>query len=160
MYTGYVYDLSTSDGTFMAYPTITVKNTDSVYVMWKSSNMHEAFQISKEAANAVTKNFPSPIELEFEKVMCPLALYSKKRYTFQMWERPDAPNPVIQQVGTQVVRRDTCKYVQNAMQTITTLLIQQQDKEAALKHSRQVVCNLLTELLSLAVIKLIHCLRN
>jgi DNA polymerase delta subunit 1 len=143
-YTGYVYDLSTSAGTFMAYPNIVVKNTDSVYVMWNSRDMQDAFRISEEAANVVTESFPSPIQLEFEKVMCPLALYSKKRYTFQMWERPDSPNPVIHHVGTQVVRRDTCKYVQNAMQTITTLLIQQQDKEAALQHSRHVVSNLLT----------------
>ena len=139
----YVYDISTETGTFCIKNGVILKNTDSVYVRWKGANMHRAFDLSQEAAQIVTKTFTKPIQLEFEKVMCPLFLYTKKRYTYQSWENPDTPNPTIQQIGTQMIRRDTCKYAREALTKITELIIKQQDQEAALLHTRKIVANLL-----------------
>ena len=139
----YVYDLSTDCGTFCTANGVILKNTDSVYVRWKGVDMKRAFELSEEAAQAVTKSFTKPIQLEFEKVMCPLFLFTKKRYTYQSWENPNAPNPVIQQIGTQMIRRDTCKYARNALTKITEIIIKDQDKEAALLYTRKIISALL-----------------
>jgi hypothetical protein len=37
----------------------------------------------------VTKIFPTPIKLEFEKVYCPYLLMNKKRYAGLLWTRPE-----------------------------------------------------------------------
>ena len=36
-------------------------------------------------ANHVTGFFPKPIELEFEKIMCPFLQVAKKRYLYVEW---------------------------------------------------------------------------
>lgn len=139
----YVYDLSSAAGTFCLENGIILKNTDSVYVRWKDVDMHKAFELSQEAALTVTKSFTKPIQLEFEKIMCPLFLYTKKRYTYQCWENPETPNPTIQQIGTQMIRRDTCKYARDALTKITELIIKHQDQKGALLHTRQIISSLL-----------------
>ena len=66
---GWVYDLSTPVGSYAHESGAILKNTDSVYVRWKGCNMKRAFDLSEEAAAAITLAFPPPIQLEFEKVM-------------------------------------------------------------------------------------------
>jgi DNA polymerase delta subunit 1 len=139
---GYVFDASTKDGSFKVLPMagydgILMKNTDSVYVRWKDVNMHDAFKLSEEAAEHASAQFPKPVLLEFEKVMCPLALYTKKRYSFQMWQRPDQPEVRIQHVGTQVIRRDTCPYVRNLLACVLDLILKENKIEDALAYTRQ-----------------------
>ena len=138
---GFVYDLSTKDGTFCVLPhgdkVITMKNTDSVYVRWIDTSMEEAFRLSDEAASFATARFPNPIMLEFEKVMCPLALYTKKRYSYQMWTRPDQPEARIQHIGTQVIRRDTCVFVREMLGHILDLILKERKTEEALAYTRE-----------------------
>ena len=43
-------------------------DTDSVMVKFGTSELPEAFRLAEEAAEKATKIFPSPIQLEFEKV--------------------------------------------------------------------------------------------
>lgn len=151
---GYVYDMSTTSGTFSASAVerrmpILLKNTDSVYVRWKGARMEDAFRLSAEAAEFASKTFPAPILLEFEKVMCPLALYTKKRYSFQMWENPESPCKALQHVGTQVIRRDTCLFVRSMLSHILELMIKSNDVDAALKHSRLEIERLLSREVSM-----------
>lgn len=146
---GYVYDMSTRSGTFSVSAVtrempIHLKNTDSVYVRWKGARMEDAFRLSSEAAEFASQSFPSPILLEFEKVMCPLALYTKKRYSFQMWENPESPCKALQHVGTQVIRRDTCLFVRSMLSNVLELIIKRNDVDAALQHSRLEIERLLT----------------
>lgn len=138
---GFVYDLSTEDGTFCVLPhdggSVTMKNTDSVYVRWIDMSMEESFRISDEAAAFASAQFPQPIMLEFEKVMCPLALYTKKRYSYQMWTRPDQPDARIQHVGTQVIRRDTCLFVRDMLGHVLDLILKEGKTDEALAYTRQ-----------------------
>ena len=83
----YVYDLETEDGTFQAGEgNIILKNTDSIYTIFngidmeKEGSMQKVFDLSIEAADMISKTFPPPMELEFEKVMFPFILCSKNYF--------------------------------------------------------------------------------
>lgn len=141
-FNGWVYDVSSENGVFDVFPGVTLKNTDSVYVCWPGCNMHEAFDLSRRAAEKVTEHFTPPIQLEFEKVMCPLALYTKKRYTYQCWEQPEKPKEEIVNVGTQIVRRDTCEYVRDVLGKITELIIKHNNEQDALIATRRAIQDL------------------
>ena len=138
-----VYDISSEAGSFCLANGAILKNTDSVYVQWIGADMKKAFELSSQAAQVVTKTFKEPIQLEFEKVMCPLFLYTKKRYTYQMWENYETPNPKIQQIGTQMIRRDTCKYAREVLAKITEFIIKDRDQDAALLYTRKAIADLL-----------------
>ena len=90
-------------------------DTDSIYVKFKSdlkgqAHMDHVFKIAPECADRISATFKKPIELEFEKVMYPFILYSKKRYASLFWTNPDKYD-YIDYKGIQVVRRDNCAYV-------------------------------------------------
>lgn len=52
-------------------------------------DMKEAMKLGQEAAKEITKHFPPPIKLEFEKCYFPYLLISKKRYAGLFWTKPD-----------------------------------------------------------------------
>lgn len=55
-------------------------DTDSVMCRFGVSSVAEAMSLGREAAGWVSSHFPSPIQLEFEKVRVPTEL------TLQVWE--------------------------------------------------------------------------
>ena len=90
-------------------------DTDSIYVKFKSEfkgqdHMNYVFKVAPECADRISATFKKPIELEFEKVMYPFILYSKKRYASLFWTNP-LKYDYIDFKGIQVVRRDNCIYV-------------------------------------------------
>jgi DNA polymerase delta subunit 1 len=90
-------------------------DTDSIYVKFKSDfkgqeHMDYVFRVAPECANRISATFKNPIELEFEKVMYPFILYSKKRYASLFWTKP-SKHDYIDYKGIQVVRRDNCPFV-------------------------------------------------
>ncbi len=90
-------------------------DTDSIYVKFKSdlkgqAHMDYVFKIAPECADRISSTFKKPIELEFEKVMYPFILFSKKRYASLFWTNPNNYD-YIDYKGIQVVRRDNCEFV-------------------------------------------------
>ena len=90
-------------------------DTDSIYVKFKSDlkgqdHMNWVFKVAPECAERISATFKKPIELEFEKVMYPFILYSKKRYASLFWTNP-LKYDYIDYKGIQVVRRDNCTFV-------------------------------------------------
>jgi DNA polymerase delta subunit 1 len=90
-------------------------DTDSIYVKFNSEfkgqeHMNYVFKVAPECANRISATFKNPIELEFEKVMYPFILYSKKRYASLFWTNP-LKYDHIDYKGIQVVRRDNCIFV-------------------------------------------------
>tara|TARA_B110000037_G_scaffold32258_1_gene38839 strand:- start:2855 stop:5908 length:3054 start_codon:yes stop_codon:yes gene_type:complete len=90
-------------------------DTDSIYVKFKSDlkgqdHMNYVFKVAPECADRISATFKKPIDLEFEKVMYPFILYSKKRYASLFWTNP-LKYDYIDYKGIQVVRRDNCIYV-------------------------------------------------
>lgn len=122
----FVYDLETEAGTFLAGSMesgLMVKNTDSCFVDFRmilrmnyaseEEFMQAHFNQAIECAKHCTSMFKAPVKLEFEKVMYPLMLFSRKRYAFKKWKSPDKPCKEPEHKGTQVVRKDICDFVKN-----------------------------------------------
>ena len=144
--TDYVYDLETEAGTFQAgVGQLIVKNTDSVMVEFdvQGRKGQEAIEYSwaqgELAAEACTKLFKAPNDLELEKVYCPYFLYSKKRYAAKMYEKKgDAV--VFKKIdikGLQVVRRDTCVYVRQTLKKLLDLVLGSDDPRPAIEYARE-----------------------
>ncbi len=69
-------------------------DTDSVFVKFGTSSVADAMRLGLEAANLISKTFPRPIKLEFEKAYCPLLLITKKRYAGVKFLSADKPGCV------------------------------------------------------------------
>lgn len=150
---GYVYDIETEAGTFQAgVGQMIVKNTDSVMVEFDVGDRkgQEAIEYSWDqgvkAADACTKLFKQPNELELEKVYCPYFLYSKKRYAAKMYEKDRAGNVVFKKIdvkGLQVVRRDNCPYVREVCKNVLGHILNGSDPMPAIKEAKQAAKKLL-----------------
>lgn len=55
--------------------------------------------LGREAAAEVSKIFPHPVKLEFEKVYFPYLLMNKKRYAGLLWTQPEKYDKIDTKVG-------------------------------------------------------------
>ena len=102
-------------------------DTDSIYCKFKSDlkgqeHMNWVFNIAPECAKRISETFKKPIELEFEKVMYPFILFSKKRYASLFWTNP-VNYDYIDYKGIQVVRRDNCEFVRENSKKIFEFIL-------------------------------------
>ena len=104
-------------------------DTDSIYVKFFSEytgkkHFDECFRLAQECSDNITRDiFKKPMELEFEKMMYPFFLFSKKRYATVIWTNKDSYD-YIDYKGIQVKRRDSCLYVKDeAVKIFETLLL-------------------------------------
>jgi len=140
-YDGYVYDLTTENHHFQAgIGNMIVHNTDSIYVKFKTEytgqqHMDEVFRLSEEAALACSDLFIKPIDLEFEKVMWPFILFSKKRYACVIWTN-QYKHDYIDYKGIQVVRRDNCPLIKEKSKEIFECILLQRDIPKAITMAR------------------------
>ena len=147
-YEGYVYDLTTDNHHFAAgIGNIIVHNTDSIYVKFFTEftgqeHMNEVFRISEIAAEGCTKLFKKPVEMEFEKVMWPFILFSKKRYACVIWTN-EHKHDYIDYKGIQVVRRDNCPYVKDKSMQIFEKILLDRDIPKSIEMGREYSKNLL-----------------
>ena len=147
----YVYDLETQDGTFQAgYGNMIIKNTDSIYTIFNGINMDEegamekVFNLSIEAAKMISDTFPPPMELEFEKVMFPFILCSKKRYAALIWTNTEKPD-YVDIKGLQPVRRDNCPFVRETATKCFDKILYNRSIEQAVQVAKDAVNDLLEE---------------
>lgn len=124
-------------------------DTDSIYVKFKTGldvnsqeHMDKVFELSEEAAKGCSNLFKLPIELEFEKVMWPFILFSKKRYACVIWTN-QYKYDYIDYKGIQVVRRENCDYVKNNCMKIFEKILLNRDINGAKELSRKIIKNLL-----------------
>ena len=144
----YVYDLTTENHHFAAgIGNIIVHNTDSIYVKFFTEftgqeHMNEVFRISEIAADGCSQLFKKPIEMEFEKVMWPFILFSKKRYACVIWTN-EHKHDYIDYKGIQVVRRDNCPYVKDKSMQIFEKILLDRDIPKSIELGREYSKNLL-----------------
>ena len=153
---GYVYDLETAAGTFQAgIGRMIVKNTDSVMVEFdvQGRKGQDAIDYSwtqgEIAAEACTKLFRAPNDLELEKIYCPYVLYSKKRYAAKMWEGRRSQDGTLEVSfrkidikGLQVVRRDSCPFVRETLKGLLTQMLESDDPRPIIQSARQAAADL------------------
>ena len=144
----YVYDLTTDNHHFAAgIGNLIVHNTDSIYVKFftqytEQEHMDEVFRLSEIAAEGCTKLFKAPVEMEFEKVMWPFILFSKKRYACVVWTNKHK-HDYVDYKGIQVVRRDNCPYVKERSIEIFDKILLDRDIPKSIEMGREFSKNLL-----------------
>ena len=147
-YSGVVYDLTTEDSHFCAgIGNLVVHNTDSIYVKFFTNytgqeHMNEVFRLSEVAAESCSKLFKKPIDLEFEKVMWPFILFSKKRYACVIWTN-EHKHDYIDYKGIQVVRRDNCPLIKEKSKRIFETILLDRNIPKSIEMAREYIVNLL-----------------
>jgi DNA polymerase elongation subunit (family B) len=167
----YVYDIETECGIFQAgIGDLIVKNTDSCYVKFivdkekfpedeNHSFMKEHFRLAKECAAAISKTFKNPIELEFEKIMYPFMLYTKKRYAYVEWTQPDKSDK-LDFKGLPIIRRDNCQYVKDSCIDMLNIIMYEQNVEKAKNMAKKTVTDLLNNKINMKKLKISKSLSN
>lgn len=117
-------------------------DTDSVMVKFGVPTVEEAMELGREAAAFVSKQFISPIKLEFEKVYFPYLLINKKRYAGLYWTRPEKHDKMDCK-GIETVRRDNCTLVANLIDVCLQKILMDRDPAGAVKHAQRVISDLL-----------------
>ena len=117
-------------------------DTDSVMVRFGVSTVGEALKLGKEAAVMITKIFPFPVSLEFEKVYFPYLLMAKKRYAGLYWTRTDKYDK-LDCKGIETVRRDFCQLVRMVIDTCLRKIIIDQRVDEAVHFAKTQISALL-----------------
>ena len=143
----YVYDLETEEGIFQAgIGEIIVKNTDSVFIKFNTSDLGEAIKLGKEAGEKVTEHLISqnrqPHDLEYEKTFFPFILFSKKRYVGNKYEE-DVNKYSQTSMGIVLKRRDNAKILKNIYQGVINSILNERDIEKAKDFYKNSVIRLL-----------------
>jgi len=113
------------------------KGQDAIDYSWAQGEL---------AAEACTKLFKPPNNLELEKIYCPYFLYSKKRYAAKMYEKNDDA-VVFKKVdikGLQVVRRDSCPFVRETLKTLLNMILESSDPRPVIDAARNAARELMT----------------
>ena len=115
-YKGYVYDIETKEGVFNAgIGNLVLKNTDSIFCKFPLKNkgklaIKEAIDKGYEVEKAIAEvmKVHKPQALNYEKVLYPFILFSKKRYVGLLYE--DNENKCKEKsMGIALKRRDYSK---------------------------------------------------
>ena len=105
-------------------------DTDSIMVCLPSTSLEDAERHAHAISKRATLAFPPPMELEFEMIMRPYLLISKKRYAGKSWSDAQTPGKVvIKGIATQ--RRDYPRIVQKAIQGVLDALLDSHDGQGA-----------------------------
>lgn len=124
-------------------------DTDSVMVKFGSTDLAKVMELGKEAAIHVSKQFISPISLEFEKCYFPYLLISKKRYAGLYWTNPEKYDKMDTK-GIETVRRDNCRLVQTLIDTCLRKILIDRDVEGAKNYAKKTIADLLQNKIDLS----------
>jgi len=148
-------------------------DTDSCYVKFVARDkngtvikpeepgyMQEIFRLSELAADSCNKHlYKKPVELEFEKVMYPFMLFTKKRYAYLEWVNPDKSDH-LDAKGIHLVRRDVCPYVQDISKKVLDTLFYERNITKAKELAEYAVGDLITNKVPVNKLKLSKTLRT
>eukprot|EP01064_Diplonema_japonicum_P016355 TRINITY_DN24368_c0_g1_i1.p1 TRINITY_DN24368_c0_g1~~TRINITY_DN24368_c0_g1_i1.p1 ORF type:complete len:1051 (+),score=234.92 TRINITY_DN24368_c0_g1_i1:38-3190(+) len=133
----------TKENGYEADATVVYGDTDSVMVSFGSkTSLERSMELGKEAADEVTKLFPNPVKLEFEKCYFPYLLMNKKRYAGLLWTNADKHDK-LDAKGIESVRRDNCPLVANLVQKVLKTILLDRSVDKAVDYVKQVISDLL-----------------
>lgn len=131
--------------------TVIYGDTDSVMVKFGTNNIEEAMTLGKDAAERISKEFLSPIKLEFEKVYCPYLLLNKKRYAGLLYTNPNKHDKMDCK-GIETVRRDFCILIQQMMETVLNKLLIEKNLNSAIEYTKSKIKELLTNNIDMSLL--------
>jgi len=126
-------------------------DTDSVMVKFGAATVAEAMPIAQLAAEEVSKIFPRPIKLEFEKVYFPYLLMNKKRYAGLLWTQTDKYDKMDCK-GLETVRRDNCLLVRRVVDTCLRKILIDRDVPSAIDYAKNTIADLLQNKLDISML--------
>ena len=138
-YSGYVYDLTTSNHHFQAgVGKMIVHNTDSLFVNFNAKDpvtgerlkgkeaIEATMKLTEEAGKFVTRCLKKPHDFEYDKVFYPFIIFSKKRYVGNKYE--ESPDNYKQtSMGIATKRRDYAAIVKNVYGGAIKILLNEQN---------------------------------
>jgi len=142
-YSGYVYDLTTSNHHFQAgIGQMIVHNTDSIFVQFPTKNLEEAIQYGKRAAEKINSLCRKAHKIEYEKTFFPFILFCRKRYMGMKYE--DDPTKCKRiGMGIALKRRDNAPIVKDIFGGALDILME----ERSLKNSQKFVQDMLVQVM-------------
>jgi DNA polymerase delta subunit 1 len=111
----------------------------------------EAMILGTESAEKVTKQFPTPIKLEFEKVYFPYLLMNKKRYAGLYWTNPTKWDKMDSK-GIETVRRDICPLVTNVITDCLHMILIERNVNDAIAYVKRTISDLLCNRIDLSLL--------
>ena len=156
-YQEYVYDLTTENHHFHAgVGTMIVHNTDSVFMKFKleegltkEEKILKCVELGKEASKRISETMKPPMNLEYEKVLLPLLLVTRKRYVGNLYEE-DPTKYVRKSMGLVTKRRDNANIVKIIYNGILDILLDgpgaEGNKELAISESKEFFKNMMCRL--------------
>ena len=104
--------------------TVKYGDTDSLFVEFDAVPKREAFQLAYQLVDQISRFFPKPIKLKFEKIYQPSVLLAKKRYIGNMFETPEQAEAVMDAKGVEIVRRDGCAIASKMLERCCKILFE------------------------------------
>jgi DNA polymerase elongation subunit (family B) len=134
----YVYDIETQHGVFHAgVGELLLKNTDSIFVAFDTRDANgnpvrgrEALPLCREigikCSQEIKPLLKTPHDLEWEKMLWPFILFSKKRYVANKYEFDDAKFKQVC-MGIVLKRRDNAQIVKHIYGGVLDIILNKHD---------------------------------
>ena len=122
-------------------------DSDSLFICFGGetrNNLERAFEMGFEAEHRINEILPAPIKMEFEKILFPFIILTKKRYCGLVYEdQHDLTKSKILFKGISVVRRDFCLYTKQTIEESLSIVFMERNIQKAYDHVRERVKALL-----------------
>lgn len=152
----YVYDIETDNGHFNAgIGEITLKNTDSTFFKLNITDeqtgeigkdiraLEQSIQLGIWASNTIYLLLDEPQEMNYEKVLWPFMILSKKRYVGNLYEK-DPSKYYQKSMGIVLKRRDNAQIVKIVCGGIVDQILNKCDPIGAVEFTKKTLRNILS----------------
>ena len=147
----YVQSHYTVENGYPADADVVYGDTDSVMIKFGAGSVADTMPLAEKAAEEVSRIFPRPILLEFEKVYWPYLLMNKKRYAGLLWTSPEKYD-YMDCKGLETVRRDNCMLVRQMIDTCLRKILIERDVKAAIDHAKDTIGDLLQNKMDISLL--------
>lgn len=143
-YSGYVYDLTTSNHHFQAgVGTMIVHNTDSIFIQFPTKELVESIKLGIQAGKDISTLARKPYKIAYEKTFYPFILFCRKRYIGMMYEEDASAKPKRKEMGIPLKRRDNAPIVKEIYGGALDMILKERD----IRKAQQFVNNKLVDVL-------------
>lgn len=134
----FIYDIQTENHHFAAGVGQLVVHNSNYVTFPKIQTITETWDYALKVAEGISKEFPSPMKLEFENTIYErFLILSKKRYMFQEVNREGILSKKIGKKGVILARRDNSGLLRNSYEKLASMIFD--------RNSKDTICDYLIE---------------